>query len=79
MGSYEGMKDVAITAAKRAAGILMDRFGDVRQITRKDATYKDYVTDVDLQAEEEIITTIRNKYPDHSILSEERGDLQKYS
>jgi len=77
--SYEGMKDTAITAATRAAEILMDRFGDVRQIMSKDEVYKDYVTDVDLQSEEEIINTIRENYPDHSILSEERGDLQKDS
>ncbi len=79
MDSHEDMKDTAITAAKRAAGILMDRFGNVRQITSKNETYKDYVTDVDLQAEEEIITTIRDRFPDHSILSEERGDLPKDS
>jgi len=79
LDSYEEMKDTAITAATRAADILMERFGNVRQIMSKDEVYKDYVTDVDLQSEEDIITTIRENYPDHSILSEERGDLQKDS
>jgi myo-inositol-1(or 4)-monophosphatase len=79
LGSYKGMMDTAITAATRADGILMDRLGNIRQITKKDEVYKDYVTDVDLQAEEKIITTIRDNYPEHSILSEERGDLHKDS
>lgn len=79
MGSYEEFMDVAIAAAKRAAVILMERFGNVGQITEKRAAYKDLVTDVDLQVEEEIITLIRDSYPDHNILSEEEGYLDKDS
>lgn len=71
--------DVAIAAAKQAAVILMERFGNVRQITAKRAAYKDLVTDVDLQVEAEIITVIRDSYPDHNILSEEAGYLDKNS
>lgn len=35
----------------------------------------DYVTDIDLQSEEMLIDLIRSRYPDHSILTEERGKL----
>ena len=79
LNSYEDMKDVAITAARQGAGVLMDRFGNVRQIISKHAEHKELVTDVDLQAEGEIINTIRNKYPDHNILSEEQGSLNSGS
>jgi myo-inositol-1(or 4)-monophosphatase len=73
------MKDVAVAAAKQATVVLMERFGDVRRVARKEAAYKDLVTDVDLQVEGEIITVIRDSYPDHSILSEEKGHLHSDS
>jgi len=79
LDSYEEFMNVAITAAKQAAVILMERFGNVRQIVEKRAAYKDLVTDVDLQVEEEIVTVIRDSYPDHNILSEEEGYLDKNS
>ena len=79
MNSYEDMKNVAMIAARNASDVTMDRFGNVRQIISKDMVHKELVTDVDLQAEKEIITTIRSKYPDHNILSEEQGDLHNDS
>jgi len=83
LDSYEDMKDVAIAAARQATIILMERFGNIRRIASKMAqtslpvghAYKELVTDVDLQVEGEIITVIREEYPDHSILSEEQGYL----
>lgn len=44
---------------------------DSLNITSKSAN--DYVSDVDRQAEHEIIQIIRKAYPDHSILAEESG------
>jgi myo-inositol-1(or 4)-monophosphatase len=75
MNSYEGMINIASVAAKRAGYILMERLGDVHQVIDKETSYKDYVTDVDLQVEAEIIAIIKEAYPDHHILSEEQGDL----
>ena len=72
---YEDMMDVAIAAARQAAIVLMERFGDVIHVASKDKVYKELVTDVDLQVEGEIITVIREDYPNHSILSEEQGSL----
>lgn len=77
--SYQDMMDVALAAAKQATVVLMERFGHVRRIINKDAVRKELVTDVDLQVEGEIITVIREVYPDHSILSEEQGALLKDS
>lgn len=68
-----------MAAARQASVILMERFGDVRRIAEKRAAYKDLVTDVDLQVEGEIITVIRDSYPDHNILSEEKGYLNRNS
>lgn len=79
LNSYEDMRDVAITAARQAAGVLMDRFGKIHHIANKNEAYRDLVTDVDLQVEEEIISVIRREYPDHNILSEEQGELSNNS
>ena len=79
MSQYEDMKDVAVAAARQAAVILMERFGDTIRIAKKDVVYKELVTDVDLQVEGEIITVIKGEYPNHSILSEEQGHLLKDS
>ncbi len=70
---------MAIAAARQATLILMERFGNVRRIAVKRAAYRDLVTDVDLQVEGEIITIIRDSYPDHDILSEEKGFLNQNS
>ncbi len=79
LSPYEEMKDAAVAAAKQAAVILMERFGNVQRISRKRAAYRNLVTDVDLQVEGEIITIIRDHFPDHGILSEEQGHLHSDS
>jgi len=79
LSAYEDMREVALAAAKRASIILMERFGNVQRIINKDVKIKDLVTDVDLQVEGEIITVIREEYPDHSILSEEQGSINQQS
>ena len=75
MSPYEDMMEVAIAAARQAAIVLMERFGDVIHVASKDKVHKELVTDVDLQVEGEIITVIKEDYPNHSILSEEQGSL----
>jgi myo-inositol-1(or 4)-monophosphatase len=75
LNPYEDMMDVAIAAARQAAVVLMERFGDVIHVASKDKVHKELVTDVDLQVEGEIITVIKEDYPNHSILSEEQGSL----
>ncbi len=75
LSPYEDMMDVAVAAARQAAIVLMERFGDVIHVASKDKVHKELVTDVDLQVEGEIITVIKEDYPNHSILSEEQGSL----
>jgi myo-inositol-1(or 4)-monophosphatase len=65
--------NIAVRAARRAGEII------VRSVTRTDTltiTAKgrnDFVTEVDLAAEREIIATIRKSHPDHAFLAEEGG------
>lgn len=67
----EKIQRTAIRAAYRAGRILNEHFGNVKQLTKKGAI--DLVTEADLEAEQNIIATIREAYPSHSILAEESG------
>jgi len=71
------MKSLMLKAAKAAGKILMKNYGKVKFIKVKDQ--ESYVTNVDLESEKFIISTIRKKYPEHDIVSEESGRLNKKS
>ena len=67
------MLNVAIKAA-RAAGAIINRASmdlDILKINTK--APNDFVTEVDQMAEEAIIDTLLQAYPDHGILAEESG------
>ena len=68
---------VAIIAARRAGSIIVRNLG---LLSRDDIMLKqaaDFVTRVDTEAEEAIIGTIRERFPDHAFLAEESAkDLQ---
>ena len=65
--------NIAISAA-RAAGHVIVRNINRRQDVKVHAKgVNDFVSEVDQQAEFEIITTIKKAYPDHAILAEESG------
>lgn len=63
---------VAIKSAKNAGKILLNNFGKINYMRKKD---NGFVTNVDLEAERKIINIIKDKYPNHSILSEELGEI----
>ena len=71
------MKSLIIKAAKGAGKIVMKNYGKVKSFRVKDM--ESYVTNVDLESEKFIISAIRKKYPDHDIVSEESGSLNKKS
>lgn len=65
--------NTAIKAARLAGRIISH---NAEQLDRLNVTAKghaDFVSEVDHQAEQEIINTIREAYPDHAILAEESG------
>ena len=67
--------NIAVNAARVAGNTIiraLDRL-DKLQITEKQPN--DYVTEIDLQAERDIITIIRKAYPQHTILGEESGEI----
>lgn len=62
------------TRAAREAGRLIRRYVDRTDLLDISAKGRnDFVTQVDRQAEAEIIRVINDAYPDHSILAEESG------
>jgi len=60
---------IAITAAKKAGQIQIDRFHRPKEVFYKGTI--DLVTDVDKESETVILTLLRETYPDADILSEE--------
>jgi myo-inositol-1(or 4)-monophosphatase len=64
--------DVARHASLEAGKILTPRFGRVNHITKKGEI--DLVTEADLQAEDMIVDIIRSRFPQDTILAEERRE-----
>ena len=65
------MVNVALAAARKAGEIIVraaDRI-DLVEVRRKSGS--DYVTEIDVAAEREIVQNLRKAYPDHEILAEE--------
>lgn len=65
------LRSTAIAATRAGAAILMAKLGTTLRIEHKGEV--DLVTEADKAAEAEIISTIRQTFPDHDILAEE-GD-----
>ena len=61
----------SVKAAYRSADILRSRLGHLSRVAKKGPI--DLVTDADLASEAEIVRTIREVYPDHTIVAEESG------
>ena len=68
------LKSTLIKAANAGAGVIMDFFDKEIKISNKEGI-NNLVTEADHASEKIIIDTIRNDFPDHSILSEEIGSL----
>lgn len=64
------------SVAKQAGDVLLSHFGADKELLRMRATVKDAVTKYDRMVDELIIGMIREKYPNHSLLTEESGLLQ---
>lgn len=74
---YKKYMEDALIIAKAAGDYLERMYYTEFNISSKGI--KDLVTDADYGAEKIIIEMIREKYPDHSILSEEAGEEMKSS
>ena len=67
-----------LTIAKRAAlsasRILLRHFDNLERLSVTAKQRNDFVSEADVQAEQEIIQTLRKTYPNHGILAEESGE-----
>ena len=69
------MLNTAVKAARRA-GVTINRASlDIDRVSVAQKAPQDFVTDIDRQAEAEIIEVLRTAYPEHGILAEESGEI----
>ena len=67
------MLNIAIRAARAAGDSIVREMDRACDIPIEDKGKNDFVTEVDKNAEEIIISTIQKSYPDHAFLAEESG------
>lgn len=68
--------NIAVRAARRAGEIIVRGMNRLHRLEVHTKGQNDFVTEIDLQAERDIIETIHKHYPDHAILGEESGPLE---
>ncbi len=67
------MVNIALTAAKEAGHIIHKHSQQLDRVKISQKDKNDFVSEVDIKAEQAIIHTIQKAYPDHSIMAEESG------
>lgn len=67
------MLNIAVQAARSASRLLLRFMDQLDKVEVSEKDTNDFVTQVDKLSEETIISHIKKAYPDHAILSEERG------
>jgi len=69
----EPMINIALRAARKAGENIVRASDDLHRFEVKAKGINDFVTEVDVNAEQEIIYHLQKAYPDHAILGEESG------
>ncbi|MEI7968399.1 MAG: inositol monophosphatase family protein [Betaproteobacteria bacterium] len=67
------MLNTAVKAARRAGNVITRASENLETLTVRHKSLNDLVSEVDRAAEETIIGTLKDTYPDHAILAEESG------
>lgn len=65
--------NIAVQAARHAGAIILRSMGRLDSLQVHTKRRNDFVTEIDLKAEQAIIETIHKAHPDHSIVAEESG------
>jgi len=65
--------NIAVKAARRAGEVIVRNLNRLESLTVTAKGRNDFVSEVDTQAEAEIISIIRKHYPNHAFLAEESG------
>ena len=68
------MLNIAVRAARSAGNVIIRNIDRLDSIAVQTKDRNDFVSEVDRQAEQEIIGVLRKAYPDHAILAEESGE-----
>jgi myo-inositol-1(or 4)-monophosphatase len=69
----EPMASIALRAARRAGELIVRASDDLERVNVRNKNPNDFVSEVDVQAEQEIIRQLRRAYPEHAFLGEESG------
>jgi myo-inositol-1(or 4)-monophosphatase len=64
------MLNTAVKAARKAGSIIVRASYDVDKLTVRSKRRNDFVSEVDQAAEDAILSTLRDAYPDHGVLAE---------
>src|SRR5262249_45001923 len=67
------MLNIAVKAARKAGSIITRASFDIDKLTIRSKQKNDFVSEVDQAAEEAIISTLKDAYPDHGFHGEETG------
>ena len=70
------MVDFIESLTKRAGEVLLSHFGQDEELLKQRTSVKEAATKYDKMVDQMITREIRDKYPDHSLLSEESGFLK---
>jgi myo-inositol-1(or 4)-monophosphatase len=73
----QALLNTAVQAARRAGDTAAGYFNRADRLDIQTKARNEFVTQVDHAAEEVIIDTIQQRYPDHAFLAEERGAVGK--
>ena len=69
------MLNIAVRAARKAGNLIAKSYETPDAVEASQKGSNDFVTNVDRDAEHLIIETIRKSYPQHTIISDECGEL----
>lgn len=69
----EPMTNIALRAARKAGELIVRASDELDLVEVRTKNANDFVSNVDEQAEQEIIHQLRRAYPDHAFLGEESG------
>jgi len=69
----EPMINIALRAARKAGDFIVRASDDLDRYEVKAKGVNNFVTEVDVRAEQDIIQQLRKAYPEHGILGEESG------
>mgnify|MGYP004703057569 FL=1 len=70
------MLNIAVRAARKAGNLIAKHYETPDAVEASQKGSNDFVTNVDREAERLIIEVIRKSYPQHTIITEESGELE---